>query len=83
MDIGELKMRLGQILADEEGDGAVDWQSIERQSNALLGELQMSVPLIVDEYLRGFDRRQQDMVFGHAQRGQLLLYLRSKSEPLL
>jgi len=83
MDIGELKMRLGQILADEEGDGAVDWQSIERQSNALLGELQMPVPLIVDEYLRGSDRRQQDMVFGHAQRGQLLLYLRSKSEPLV
>jgi len=83
MDTGELKVRLGQILAEEECDSAVDWQSIERQSNALLGELQMPIPLIVEEYLRGAGRRQQDMVFGHAQRGQLLLYLRSKSEPLL
>jgi len=81
MDDGELKARLGQILAEEEGDGAVDWQSVERLSSALLGELQMPVPLIVEDYLRGSSRRRQDMVFGHAQRGELLLYLRTKGEP--
>jgi hypothetical protein len=81
MDTGELKVRLGRILAEEEGDGPVDWEVVARLSNELLGELQMPVPLIVDEYLRGFDRRRQDIVFGHAQRVQLLLYLRSKSDP--
>jgi hypothetical protein len=83
MDTGELKVRLGRILAEEEGDGPVDWEVVARLSNELLGELQMPVPLIVDEYLRGFDRRRQDIVFGHAQRVQLLLYLRSKSDPQL
>ena len=83
MDTGELKSRLGRILAEEEGDGPVDWPSVEFLSNALLGELQMPVPLIVDEYLRGSERRRQDEVLGHAQRGQLLLYLRSKAEPQL
>jgi len=83
MDTGELKVRLGRILAEEEGDGPTDWKEIERLSSELLGELQMPVPLIVDEYLRGFDRRRQDIVFGHAQRVQLLLYLRSKSDPQL
>ena len=81
MDTDQLKSRLGRILAEEEGDGDVDWATVEHLSNQLLGELQMPVPLIVDEYLRGSERRRQDLVFGHAQRGQLLLYLRSKPEP--
>ena len=83
MDTDELKVRLGRILAEEEGDGHIDWPSVERLSNELLGELQMPIPLIVDEYLRGSDRRRQDMVFGHAQRGQLLQYLRSNGNPTL
>ena len=83
MDTGELKLRLGQILAEEEGDGSVDWQWVEGQSNRLLGELQMPIPLIVDEYLRGFARRRDDMMFGRAQRTELLQFLRSRSEPLL
>jgi hypothetical protein len=81
MDTGELKHRLGQILAEEEGDEAIDWQRVQSQSDALLGELQMPVPLVVDEYLRGSDRRRQDMMFGRAQRLELLLYLRACSEP--
>ncbi|MFL6786895.1 MAG: hypothetical protein ACJ8E0_11560 [Sphingomicrobium sp.] len=76
-----MKVRLGKILAEEERDGPIDWKIVDRLSNDLLSELQMPVPLIVDEYLRGFDRRRQDIVFGHAQRVQLLLYLRSKSHP--
>lgn len=79
MDIVELKARLGRILAEEEGDGAVDWVAVQRQSVALLGELRMPAPVIVDEYLRGSDRRRQDNVYGHHQRAQLLLYLREAS----
>jgi hypothetical protein len=82
MESGELKSRLGQILAEEEGDGAVDWGSVERLSGVLLGELQVPVPPIVTEYLRGFDRRKDDVVFGLFQRGQLLLYLRGPSGDL-
>jgi len=76
MKIDELKFRLGQILAEEEGDGPVDWHSVAYQSGELLGELQVPIPLIVDEYLRGTDRRRQDIVYGHAQRSQLLHFLR-------
>jgi hypothetical protein len=76
MKIDELKFRLGQILAEEERDGSVDWHSVARLSGELLGELQVPIPLIVDEYLRGADRRRQDIVYGHAQRSQLLHFLR-------
>lgn len=81
MDSGELKARLGQILAEEECDGAVDWQWVEGQSNALLGELQVPIPIIVDAYLRGFDRRRNDIMFGRAQRSELVLFLRNKADP--
>lgn len=74
--IDELKLRLGQILAEEEGDGSTDWYSVVYLSDELLGQLQAPVPLIVDEYLRGADRRRQDSVYGHAQRSQLLHFLR-------
>ena len=83
MDTDELKVRLGRILAEEEGDGHIDWSKVDLLSNELLGELQMPVPLIVDEYLRGSDRRRQDLVFGHAQRGQLLEFLRGNGVPPL
>lgn len=76
MEIDELKHRLGRILAEEEGDGPVDWPAVQGLSDALLGELQMPIPLIVDAYLRGADRRRQDNVFAHAQRTQLLAFLR-------
>jgi hypothetical protein len=76
MDITELKTRLGRILAEEEGGSPVDWQSVRRLSDELLGELQIPAPVIVDEYLRGSDRRQQDNVYGYHQRAQLLAYLR-------
>jgi hypothetical protein len=81
METNELKYRLGRILAEEEGDGPVDWVSVERLSGELHGELQMPVPLIVDEYLRGFDRRRQDEMFGRAQRNELLNFLRGSAEP--
>ena len=77
VEIDELKLRLGRILAEEEGDGSVDWPAGQGLSDTLLGELQMPIPLIVDEYLRGADRRRQDNVFAHAQRTQLLAFLRA------
>jgi hypothetical protein len=77
MKIDELKIRLGQILAQEEGDSSVNWHSVQCQSDELLGQLQVPIPLIVDAYLRGIDRRRQDNVFAHAQRTQLLHFLRS------
>ena len=76
MKIDELKLRLGQILAEEEGYEAVDWSNVQLRSVELLGELQMPIPLIVNEYLRGSDRRREDGVYAHAQRSQLLHFLR-------
>ena len=81
MDTNELKNRLGRVLAEEESDGPVDWLAVERLSEELRGELQMPVPLIVDEYLRGFERRRQDQMFGLAQRNELLQFLRGRAEP--
>ncbi|MBV8907715.1 MAG: hypothetical protein JOZ20_01815 [Sphingomonas sp.] len=72
-----MKSRLGQILAEEERDPPIDWFLVEQLSSELLGELSSPLPLIVDEYLRGSERRRQDEVFAHAQRGQLLLFLRT------
>ena len=77
MKIDELKIRLGRILAKEEGDASVDWPGVQGLSHELLGEVQLPIPLIVDEYLRGADRRRQDNVFAHAQRTQLLEFLRA------
>lgn len=74
--IDELKARLGRILAEEEGVAPVDWNGVEFLSGELLAELDGSTPLIVDAYLRGFERRRQDAVFAHAQRSQLLEFLR-------
>ena len=79
MEIGQLKIRLGQILAEEEGDGFPDWQSVRLASDQLLGELRVPLPLIVEEYLRGSERRRQDVVFAHAQRTQLVEFLRDAS----
>ena len=76
MKIDELKIRLGQILAEEEGYESVDWSMVQLRSDELLGELQMPIPLIVNEYLRGSDRRREDGVYAHAQRSQLLHFLR-------
>ena len=81
MDTGELKVRLGHILAEEECDGAVDWQWVQSQSHALLGELRMPIPIIVDDYLRGFERRRRDRMFGRAQRSELVQFLRIRAEP--
>ena len=78
VEIDELKRRLGQILAEEEGSESVDWYVVQRLSDELLGQLRMPTPLIVNEYLRGPERRRQDIVFAHAQRGQLLAYLRGE-----
>jgi hypothetical protein len=75
--IDELKLRLGRILAEEEGNASINWYAVQCLSDELLGELQVPMPLIVDAYLRGTDRRRQDNVFAHAQRTQLLQFLRS------
>lgn len=82
MKIEVLKLRLGKILVEEEGGGSVNWLSVQCQSAKLLGELQAPIPLIVGEFLRGADRRRLDNVFAHAQRTQLLEFLRqSAREP--
>lgn len=81
MDANELRNRLGRVLAEEESDGPVDWVAVERLSDELRAELHLPVPNIVDEYLRGFDRRRQDQVFGLSQRNELLQFLRGKAEP--
>ena len=44
MDTSELKLRLGRILAEEEGDGPVDWLHVEHLSDQLRGELHMPIP---------------------------------------
>jgi hypothetical protein len=75
--IDELKLRLGRILVEEESDGSVDWGAVERMSHELLGALQVPIPLIVDAYLRGADRRRLDNVYAHAQRTQLIEFLRA------
>lgn len=78
MTIDELRFRLGQILAEEEGDGPTDWVTVEFLAGELATELNgSSVPLIVDAFLRGADRRRQDSVFAHAQRSELLHFLRT------
>jgi hypothetical protein len=77
VDAVSLKLKLGQILAEEERDHPIDWPVVERLSTELLGELRVPLPFIVDDYLRGSHRRRQDEVFAHAQRGELLLFLRS------
>ena len=82
MDDVELKARLGQILAREERGQLVDWDWVFEQSDALLSELERSVPDIVDEFLRGIERRRRDAIYGWAQRRLLRQYLRSASEPL-
>jgi hypothetical protein len=74
--VDQLKLRLGQILAEEEGGGSVDWHNVTCLADELLGELQVPIPLIVNEYLRGADRRRQDSLYAHAQRSQLLHFLR-------
>ncbi|WP_395621933.1 hypothetical protein [Sphingomonas daechungensis] len=76
MNVVELKVRLDRILAEEEGEGAVDWEIVEDQSNKLLGELPAPIPLVVEAYLLGSSRRREDGVFAHAQRSQLLSFLR-------
>ena len=78
MKIDELKIRLGQILAEEEGYESVNWGNVQLRSDELLGELQTPIPLIVHEYLRGSDRRRDDGVYAHAQRSQLLHFLRNR-----
>jgi len=81
METDELNHRLAQILAEEEREGMVDWHWVESQSQVLLGELQMPIPLIVEEYLRGFERRRHDELIGRAQRTELLQFLRNRAEP--
>jgi hypothetical protein len=76
MDSHELKRRLGVILAKEEGQG-VDWAVVSIMSASLLRELDGSLPDFARDYLAGVNRRQSDAVFAHAQRSELLRYLRA------
>jgi len=74
MKTEELKRRLGEILAEEEGP-EVDWDAVARMSAQLASDLGHSLPPIAAEYLASVERRREDNVFGHAQRSVLGLYL--------
>lgn len=75
MEDTELKQRLGLIVEHEQRTD-VDWAIIERLCDVLAEDVGIEAPLIVQEYLASFDRRRSDSVFGHAQRSELLRYLR-------
>lgn len=70
----ELKRRLGEILAKEE-EPEVDWDAVASMSGQLASDLGASLPPITAEYLTSVERRRDDVVFGHAQRSVLALYL--------
>jgi hypothetical protein len=74
MKTDELKRRLGQILAEEEGPD-VDWDAVAAMSAQLAADLGHSLPPIAADYLASVERRREDSVFGHAQRSVLVLYL--------
>jgi len=71
-----LKQRLGGILTEEEQPDA-DLALIARLSDELANEICMEAPLIVREYLVTFAQHRSDAVFAHAQRSELLRFLRS------
>lgn len=72
----DLKRRLGLILAYEE-DPPVDWAVVKAMSDELATLAEGEAPLVVGSYLSEADKRQSDPVFAHAQRTELLRYLRS------
>jgi hypothetical protein len=77
MRTDELKRRLGDILAIEEAAIEPDWDAIAALSNHLISETTAALSEIAEAYLSGFNHRRTDGVFAHAQRAELLGYLRA------
>lgn len=75
MNSDDLKRRLGQILAEEEGPDA-DWNAVAALSAQLVAELGPGLPSIAESYLASVEQRRADAVFAHAQRSELVQYLR-------
>lgn len=73
----ELKQRLGLILTQEE-QREVDWSLVARLCDDLAEELRIKAPPIVQEYLASFEQRESDVAFAHAQRSELVRYLRRR-----
>jgi hypothetical protein len=72
----EVKRRLGLILTQEERPD-VDWPLVARLCDDLAHELGAEAPAIVQEYLASFEKRRLDPMFAHAERSELVRYLRS------
>ena len=75
MSFDDLKARLGNILAEEE-ESEVDWDTVLNRSAVLLSEMTFPAPDIVQDYLNSIERRRLGCVFAHAQRTDLLRFLR-------
>jgi len=75
MQPDNLKQRLGEILAEEEGS-QVDWEVVAIMSGILIAELPGPAPAVAQSYLDSVEKRRSDCVFGHAQRTELLRYWR-------
>ena len=71
-----LKQRLGEILAEEEEGSRVDWEVVTALSGILIAELPDPAPAAAQSYLDSVEKRRSDCVFAHAQRAELLRYLR-------
>jgi hypothetical protein len=71
----ELKHRLG-LIAEHEQRPDADWAVIGRLCDELAEDVGIEAPLIVQEYLASFEQRRSDAVFAHAQRSELVRYLR-------
>ena len=75
MNADDLKHRLGQILAQEEGPD-VDWNTVAEMSAQLSEECGPSMDPIAAGYLESVEQRRSDPAFAQSQRSQLVLYLR-------
>jgi len=71
-----LKARLSEILAEEE-EARVDWDAVLNRSADLLSEMTLPAPAVVQDYLNSIEMRRGDSVFAHAQRTELLRFLRA------
>jgi hypothetical protein len=76
MNSDELKRRLGQILAEEEGPGS-DWKTVAALSAQLVADYGPGLPSTAKSYLASEELRRADAVFAHAQRSELVDYLRT------
>jgi hypothetical protein len=72
----DLKHRLGLIITQEQEPG-VDWAVVSCLCAALARDIGETERGPVKDYLGTSGRRKSDFVFAHAQRSELISYLRS------